>query len=165
MFSPALRAPSFLPMNRGIRQGVMKRSMLNVFINGIYKILARDYKNPDSKIGKLIRLKSSDKEYLVFKQSELQKAKSDSPVFFEIEFTFKSWVPDIFGPSVPFFIGMPGFISKLWLVDNKTGDYAGQYVFASREDAEGYGNSSAQKLIKSLCVPGRHKWCVSEITN
>ena len=47
--------------------------------------------------------------------------------------------------------------------DNKTGDFAGQYVFASEEDAVGYGNSAAQKLVKSLCKPGSYTWRVTNI--
>ena len=65
--------------------------------------------------------------------------------YFEVEFRFKEWMFKNFSPTIPFFLGMPGFVSKLWLVDEKNGDYAGKYIFSTEEDAVGYGNSFAQK--------------------
>ncbi len=140
----------------------MKRSVVIVFIRGMFKFLFGAYKNPQSRIDEKVVLESSNNEYSIFKQTELNRKKDKPAVLFEIEFTFKDWVPNFFSPTIAFFIGMPGFISKLWLVDHETGRYAGQYVFASKEDAEGYGNSFAQKLVKRLCIPGKHSWNVTK---
>ncbi len=141
----------------------MKRTFIAVLFRGLSKMIDKSYKNSKNRIGETIKLKTSDREYTVFKQSDIKGKDTKEGVYFEVEFSFKKWVPNYFSPTIPFFIGMPGFISKLWLIDNNNGDYAGQYIFSTRGDAQGYGNSFAQKLVKNLCVQGKHKWEVTEI--
>jgi hypothetical protein len=40
--------------------------------------------------------------------------------------------------TTPFFVGLPGFRSKFWMVDPATGDFAGLYEWDSIEAAAGY---------------------------
>ncbi len=141
----------------------MERNIIPVFIRGIKKILSGKYKNPKPGNNKTISLHSNRHRYKVFKCTELNGETERGKCFFEVEFKFKKWVPEYFAPTIPFFIGMPGFISKLWLVDETTGVYAGQYIFDSRENAMGYGNSFAQKLVKKLCLKGFYRWQAVEM--
>jgi len=41
---------------------------------------------------------------------------------------------------IPFFVGLPGFRSKLWLYNEATGDSSGYYEWDTLEDAENYKN-------------------------
>ncbi len=137
--------------------------MFVVFAVGIYRMLFGSYKNPANRVLEKMALKTSENTYTIFKQSSIANTHSTGGVYFEIEFKFKDGVPKIFSPTVPFFVGMPGFVSKLWLIDENTGTYAGQYVFAREEDAVGYGNSAAQKLVRSLCVKDHYHWKIIKI--
>ena len=55
---------------------------------------------------------------------------------------------------MPFFLGMQGFRSKLWLVNDSTGDFGGIYEWDTVEDAERYATSFAMRLSKMRSVPG-----------
>jgi hypothetical protein len=62
-----------------------------------------------------------------------------------------SWIP------VWFILGLPGFRSKLWLV-NKQGDFSGYYEWDSLEDAENYAHSFATVFMKRRSIPGSVKF-------
>lgn len=59
-----------------------------------------------------------------------------------------SWLP------VPFFIGLPGLRSKLWLYDPISGDFSGWYEWDSVEDAERYSRSFAAAFMTRRSLPG-----------
>jgi hypothetical protein len=59
-----------------------------------------------------------------------------------------SWLP------IPFFIGLPGFRSKLWLVARDTGEFAGIYEWDKPEDAERYARSFAAHFMTARAEPG-----------
>ena len=54
---------------------------------------------------------------------------------------------------IPFYIGLPGFRSKRWMVDEVSGDFAGYYEWATVEDAENYSHSFAAQFMKARSVP------------
>lgn len=54
---------------------------------------------------------------------------------------------------IPFFIGLPGFRSKYWMVDEVSGDFAGYYEWDTVEDAENYAHSFAAKFMTWRSVP------------
>ena len=51
---------------------------------------------------------------------------------------------------VPLIDAQPGFISKLWLGSDETGEFAGVYRFATRQDAEAYIQSDIITVLKRL---------------
>ena len=55
---------------------------------------------------------------------------------------------------IPFFIGLPGFRSKLWMHDRTTGDSQGVYQWDTVQDAQNYANSFAMKFMTRRAVPG-----------
>lgn len=55
---------------------------------------------------------------------------------------------------MPFFLGMQGFHSKLWLINDETGDFGGIYEWTTERDAERYATSFAMRLSKMRSVPG-----------
>ncbi|MFZ5642912.1 MAG: YdhR family protein [Bacillota bacterium] len=55
---------------------------------------------------------------------------------------------------IPLFVGLPGFRSKLWMIDEKTGDFQGIYEWDSGQDAQNYANSIAMRFMTGRSVPG-----------
>ena len=51
---------------------------------------------------------------------------------------------------VPMIDAKPGFISKMWLGNDDTGEFAGVYQFKTKEDAEAYVQSDVIAFLKSL---------------
>ena len=51
---------------------------------------------------------------------------------------------------VPMIDAKPGFISKMWLGSDDTGEFAGVYQFETKEDAEAYVQSDVIAFLKSL---------------
>lgn len=59
-----------------------------------------------------------------------------------------SWLP------IPLFVGLPGFRTKRWMVDDVTGDFAGYYEWDSVRDVENYARSFAGRFMTNRSVPG-----------
>lgn len=59
-----------------------------------------------------------------------------------------SWLPMLF------ILGLPGFRSKLWLVNPLTGDFSGYYEWESVEQAERYAQSFAMRFMTGRSLPG-----------
>ena len=55
---------------------------------------------------------------------------------------------------IPFFIGLPGFRSKLWMLDRTTGESQGVYQWDTDQDAQNYANSFAMKFMTRRAVLG-----------
>lgn len=55
--------------------------------------------------------------------------------------------------TTPFFAGLPGFRTKLWLSDHDTDDYQGVYEWASAQDAKRYARALGQ-LMDHLWILG-----------
>ena len=51
---------------------------------------------------------------------------------------------------VPMIDAKPGFISKMWLGNDDTGEFAGVYQFETKENAESYLQSDVIDFLKSL---------------
>jgi len=59
-----------------------------------------------------------------------------------------SWLP------IPFFMGLPGFRTKLWGYIREAADFQGIYEWASVGDAEDYVHSFAVRFMTGRSVPG-----------
>ena len=55
---------------------------------------------------------------------------------------------------IPFFVGLPGFRSKLWMLNEASGDCQGIYEWDTVEDAKNYASSFAMKFMTIQSVPG-----------
>ena len=51
---------------------------------------------------------------------------------------------------VPMIDAKPGFISKMWLGNDDTGEFAGVYQFETNENAEAYVQSDVISFLKNL---------------
>lgn len=59
---------------------------------------------------------------------------------------------------IAFIVGLPGFRSKQWLVDETTGDFCGYYQWASTQDAEAYASSFAMRFMTRRALPSSLRW-------
>ncbi len=59
---------------------------------------------------------------------------------------------------IVFIVGLPGFRSKQWLVDDKTGDFCGYDTWRSISEAEAYANSFAMAFMTRRAVPSSLRW-------
>ena len=55
---------------------------------------------------------------------------------------------------IPFFVGLPGFRSKLWMLNEASGDCQGIYEWDTVEDVKNYASSFAMKFMTIRSVPG-----------
>jgi hypothetical protein len=55
--------------------------------------------------------------------------------------------------TTPFFVGLPGFRSKLWMVDPATGDFAGLYEWDDAATARAYAEGLSH-ILRILSAPG-----------
>jgi len=55
---------------------------------------------------------------------------------------------------IPFIAGLPGFRSKLWLLDEMRGDFHGLYERQTVADAKAYAHSFALRFMTGRSVPG-----------
>lgn len=65
--------------------------------------------------------------------------------------------------TTPFFVGLPGFRSKLWMVDPETGDFAGLYEWDDAPTATAYAEGLS-KILRLLSAPGSVSYEVCEDT-
>lgn len=99
-------------------------------------------------------------KFIVFRQMERKswRAEPNPEVLFKVRFHLARMNPginrifSIF--TIPFFCGLQGFRSKLWLMDESSGDFMGIYEWSSRKDAENYAQSFAMRFMAGRSVPG-----------
>jgi hypothetical protein len=65
--------------------------------------------------------------------------------------------------TTPFFVGLPGFRSKLWMVDPGTGDFAGLYEWDDAATATAYAEGLS-RVLRLLSVPGSVTYDVTAAT-
>lgn len=61
---------------------------------------------------------------------------------------------------MPFFLGLPGFRSKCWMVDDQSGDFSGYYEWDTLEDARAYASSFAARFMTARSIPDSVKMTV-----
>jgi hypothetical protein len=59
--------------------------------------------------------------------------------------------------TTPFFVGLEGFRSKLWMVDPVNGDFAGLYEWDDVAGAAAYG-AGLERVLRAIAVDGSVTW-------
>ncbi len=115
---------------------------------------------PKDQIGKVFT-NADGQEFVVFKQTTLDPvadAQTKPAAMFRVKFQVSKIKPrrDRFIISIksPIFVALPGFRSKLWMVDEKTNTYQGVYEWATLKDAEDYVHSASMDFMTQVSVPG-----------
>jgi hypothetical protein len=115
---------------------------------------------PRNRIGEVVTA-DDGKQFIIFRQVFIDHKKNqvDKPgVTFIVRFRIThmsarqnklfSLLP------IPFFTGLPGFRAKLWMHNEKTGEFQGIYQWETAEAAECYAKSFAMKFMTMRSVPG-----------
>jgi hypothetical protein len=105
---------------------------------------------------------SDGRTYVPFRET-IKDAPTDHPVVLQPRFHLRGFGPNrrimhaIFRRvcivTTPFFVGLSGYRSKLWMVDPATGDFAGLYEWNGVEEARAYADGLA-KILRLLSSPG-----------
>jgi hypothetical protein len=115
---------------------------------------------PGERIGEIID-RENGHEFKVFRQVIIDPGNSQPAIpgaIFHVHFRISSMTPRqnrVFSLiPIPFIIGLPGFRSKLWIVDEATGDCQGIYQWDSIAQAEKYAASVAMRFMMMRAVKG-----------
>jgi len=132
---------------------------LNSLVKAIGYIFAGRLHFPRSRVGE--RLELDGETWVIFRQVIVDpvSAQPQQPgAIFRPRFHVQgmslrqnmlfSWLP------IPFYIGLPGFRSKLWMFNESSGDFAGYYEWDTVEDATRYSQSFAANFMTRRSVPG-----------
>ncbi len=129
-------------------------------------LLAGRLKFPRDRVGEVFRAEDG-REFTIFRQAIVrpEDGQPERPgALFCVRFRVANMTPaqnrlfSLF--PIPFFIGLPGFRTKLWMVDEATGDCQGVYEWSTVQDAENYAHSFAMKFMMMRSVPGSVAWKV-----
>lgn len=130
---------------------------LPTYLRGIGLLLSGAYRFPRNRIHETVVIEDGRK-FRIFKNAVRMDA-GMPPVqgVFRVWFHSKTSAKfTMFYANfmIPFFLGMQGFRSKLWLINDETGDFGGIYEWTTEQDAERYANSFAMRLSRMRSVPG-----------
>lgn len=118
---------------------------------------------PRSRVGQILTMQDGE-HWRIFRQLRLDTTPTDAPAGeFRVCFTTRmpaqvniafSWLP------IVLFMGLPGFVSKTWLVNDATGAFAGIYQWRTYQDAQRYAGSAALRFMTNRSVPGSVSYAV-----
>ena len=115
---------------------------------------------PRERIGETVTMPDG-RRYAVFRAATVE-ARSGRPAspraVFSPRFHVRGMSPrqNVVFSLLPMLIilGLPGFRSKLWMIDEATGDFAGLYQWDTVADAERYASSWAMRFMAGRSIPG-----------
>ena len=110
------------------------------------------------RVGETYRMEDR-REFVVFRHVIVnRKIKGQSPAVFKVRFLLANMTPErnkLFSLiPIPFFIGLPGFQAKFWMIDERDGYFQGLYEWDSLLSAQNYSSSFAMRFMKKRSVPG-----------
>jgi hypothetical protein len=131
------------------------------FFNSISLAVRGRVTFPKNHIGEIVSTEQGE-EFTIFRQVIISPGKSrpvpQSAAIFRVRFTITGMSPRqnkrFSLLPIPFIIGLPGFQSKFWLLNNSTGEFMGIYQWQSREYAEKYSHSFAMRFMTMRATPG-----------
>ncbi|TMR89281.1 YdhR family protein [Nonomuraea basaltis] len=110
-----------------------------------------------SRVGEILAMQDGER-MRIFRRLRIASPGSGEPGGeFRVRFTTKmparinvlfSWLP------IVLFMGLPGFVSKTWVVNDATGTFGGIYRWRTQEDALRYSRSAALRFMTRRSVPG-----------
>jgi hypothetical protein len=121
----------------------MNHDPIVVFFKSIDRLLSGRARFPRGRVGQEIVLEDG-RRFTVFREVRLEP-KPEQPA--EPDGVFRVWFHTRMSPSGTIllsyltllgFLGLPGFRSKLWLLDEAIGDFGGIYEWDTVEDAANY---------------------------
>ncbi len=139
--------------------------MNNQMFNYIFKTLgyqaAGRLHTPKDQIGKLFTNPDGE-AFVIFKQTILDPMPGEvekPEAMFRVQFQVPKVTPWrdrlIIALKSPIFVALPGFRSKLWMVDEKNNTYQGVYEWSTLRDAEDYVHSYSMEFMTQVALPGK----------
>lgn len=115
---------------------------------------------PRSRVGEKVKM-SDGREFTIFREGRVD-ARPGQPrepgATFIVRFHVAGMSPrrnKLFSLlPMPFCMGFPGFWSKLWTIDEKTGGFQGIYQWNTVQNAEDYAHSVALTFMTRRSLPG-----------
>jgi hypothetical protein len=115
---------------------------------------------PRERIGESFTL-GDDQVFTIFRQVIVDPPKGQQAkpgAIFRVRFRVANMTPEqnkrFSILLIPFFTRLPGFRSKLWMLDRTTGDSQGVYQWGTVEDAQNYAYPIAMKFMTRRAVLG-----------
>jgi len=139
----------------------MKPNPFSSFLRANMNFLRGRFHFPKERIGEVIEYEGE--KFTIFRQMLVDTEDSAEPrAVFKARFHVENMSPErnkVFSRfTIPFFSGLPGFRSKLWLLNEETGDNMGIYEWATPEDAAFYSQSFAMHFMTGRSTPGSTKF-------
>ena len=139
----------------------MKIKPLASFCRGIARIVSSRFRLLQDRVGEVVTAPDGT-AFTVFRQARFTPAgpggESPPRARFTVRFHVKNMTPErnrrFSLLTIPFFVGMPGFRSKLWLVDESSGDFMGIYEWRTEGDARNYSESFAMHFMTKRSEEG-----------
>ncbi len=130
-----------------------------IFTTVGYQVTGRLH-TPKNLIGKIFTNQNGE-EFIIFKQTILDPMPGEvekPEALFRVQFRVPRISPWrdrlIISLKSPVFVALPGFRSKLWMVNEKDNTYQGVYEWSTLRDAENYVSSYSMKFMTEVAVPG-----------
>ena len=141
-----------------------------------YSLLGQ-LRSPRDRVGDVI-ITDTGQSFTVYRETTVQLSNPEQTREGAVlVFQFHLWfMPDMLAPVVtrifeplsiittPFFVGLSGFRTKLWLFDRETGDYEGIYLWESAVAAEQYA-TALRRAMKVFARPGSISYKIVPDTN
>lgn len=149
-----------MPNNSGSKiekEEIVEPRALPTYARGFWLLFCGRFRFPKARLGETVTIEDGRTfrvfKHVVRKESGLRAVEGVFRVWFHSR-TSKKFTMFYTNLMMPFFLGMRGFRSKLWLVNDASGDFGGIYEWDTVEDAGRYATSFAMRLSKLRSVPG-----------
>jgi len=126
---------------------------IRVFLRGITLLVRGRLHFPKDRVDEIVSMEDG-KDFIVFRHmvSDPGPQQPTTPqALFRVRFRFSRLPPrlnKLFSMlPIPLIAGLPGFRSKMWLMDPDTGEFQGIYEWDTVEHAETYPHSLALRLM------------------
>lgn len=128
------------------------------FFKSLSYLMTGNLSFPKERIGETYIMEDGRK-FTVFRHVVVKSGLiSQSPAIFKVRFLLANMTPErnkLFSIiPIPFFIGLPGFKAKLWMIDEENGYFQGVYEWDSLLSAQNYSKSFAMKFMIKRSIPG-----------
>lgn len=114
---------------------------------------------PRDRIGEVIQMYDGE-EFTIFRQvivdptpKQPAKPQAEFRVLFKVTRMSAQQNKPFSLIPIPFITGLPGFRSKLWMVNENTGFNQGLYEWDTVEEATFYANSFAMQFMRNRSIP------------
>jgi hypothetical protein len=135
--------------------------------NTIYLVLAGRLHFPRGRKGEQW-IDPDGRWFTIFRQVIVDPGKGQPPkpgARFQVRFHVANMTPqqnERFSViPIPFIVGLPGFRSKLWMIDKGTGDFQGIYEWDTLQFAQRYAGSFAMRFMTGRARTGSVSYSIT----